>query len=489
MILKLGIFLVLLGCFRGNPNMLTVLLNPVKLDRTLDPKSIHYTNEIQILENLVSRLITLDENGMYQLDLASQFEEVSPTEYLIQIKKRKFSNGEVISSEDVKQSLLRSLEEGSSHIEFNKILDSIEIIDSKRFKIKLKKPSKSFHYYFSLPDTGVLHSSQYKKTVINAKDFTNVSSGPYLYSEKDGNFFLVKNNHYPSDIDYPDVIKLENAFDSDPAQKIVSGQAQLGTLSIDSYLKNREVLDKRENLKVIGVPSSSLTYIFHNLYSKKNRSIQARKWIKAYILNNLIISDEFKSLARKTIQYFPPESKAYVSESDLSLDRLSVPSKPHDVPAVLEIHTYTTAFKVTLEPILRQLENLSDLKIKIIADVKPGEYEKARREGRFEYFINIMSTDFRTPVEAIGFEFFSNYGPFADSNNIVRNAFENYQLARSSSEEIEELHKISMYIFEGDQVIPLFHSVTPFIYDLDRVDIAGLNHLFIHNYWKLKVRQ
>jgi ABC-type transport system substrate-binding protein len=488
MILKLALLLVLLGCYGGSPNMLTVLLNPVQLSNKLDPKSIQYTHEFQILENLVSRLITLDENGIYQLDLASQFEEVSPTEYMVQIKERHFSNGEVITSEDVRQSLTRSLKDGSSHIEFRNILDKIEIVDSKKLKIILKKPSKSFHYYFSLPDTGVLHSSQYKKDVLLAQDFIKVSSGPYLYSEKDGEYFLKKNINFKSTNNYPDLIKLESFFDSDPAQKVIAGKAQLGSLSIDSYLRNKDILDKNENLKVIGVPSSSLTYIYYNPYSKNKRSIQTRKWIKAYILDKLKIPAEYSSLARKSIQYFPPESKAYIPENNLSIDEISSSSKPKDAPTDLEIHTYTTAFKVTLEPVLRQLELLQNLKVKIVADIKPGEYEQARRDGRFEYFINIMSTDFRAPVEAIGFEFFSEYGPFVDSDNIVRTAFDNYQLATSNIEENQELQKISRFIFKGEQVIPLFHSVTPFIYDLTKVDVSGLNHLFLYNFWKLKIR-
>jgi ABC-type transport system substrate-binding protein len=468
--------------------MLTVLLNPVKLDKKLDPKSIQYTHEFQILENLVSRLISLDENGVYQLDLASQFKEVSPTEFLVQIKERHFSNGELITAGDVKNSLVRSLKDGSSHIEFKNVLEDIEVIDSNKLKILLKKPSKSFHYYFSLPDTGILHSSQYKKDSLVAQDFTKISSGPFLYAEEAGEYYLKKNINFKSNVNYPDRIKLENVFDSDPAQKVIEGKAQLGRLSIDSYLKNKDILDKNKNLKVIGVPSSSLTYIYFNQNSNVERSSEVRKWIKAYILRNLKIPKEFSSLARKSIQYFPPESKAYISDDALSINEISVSAKPSGVPEILEIHTYTTAFKVTLEPILRQLEQFPDLKIRIIPDINPGEYEQARKEGRFEYFICIMATDFRAPVEAIGFEFFSEYGPMLDPDHIVRKAFDNYQLAASTSDEIHELQKISKYIFNGEQVIPLFHSVTPFIYDLTKVDVSGLNHLFLYNFWKLKIR-
>jgi hypothetical protein len=51
--------------------MISVSLNPRQINEKLDPRSINYTNEFYLLENLTCRLVSLDEHGDYQLDLAS----------------------------------------------------------------------------------------------------------------------------------------------------------------------------------------------------------------------------------------------------------------------------------------------------------------------------------------------------------------------------------------------------------------------------------
>lgn len=478
--------LTLISCSREG-NMLSVLLNPKRLDQHLDTKSIPYTNDFYILENLTTRLLSLDEKGNYQMELASSFEKVSELEYAAEIRETYFSNGELITLQDVEQTFLRIKKFDSSHVKLSEILEDIEI-KSKKIHFRLKYPNKSFVYYLSLPDLGVLHKSQYSKDTLKAADFTHVSSGPFVYSKKGEEFYLIKNSYYlvhPKT--YPDSVKLLNYFKEAPHEMLLNGDADLGKVSVNYFLENRERFSSKDNLRVIGVPSSSLTYLYFNKYSEKFNKKSHRLWLKNVILKNFNVPKSYGWIARNAKQYFPPESKAFLQEDELKNDLSKIEIvKPSDFPSEIVIHTYSTAFKVTLEPLVKLLEEIPGVKIILKDTVDPSNYLKDMKEGRFDIFVNIMSTDFRTPVEAINFEFFSSESALHDEGGLIAESFKSYQKAKGESEEIKHLKTISSYLVQSDQVIPLFHSAIPYVYNSEKVNLDGLNHLFIFNFWKMK---
>ncbi|WPU65858.1 hypothetical protein [Peredibacter starrii] len=243
-----------------------------------------------------------------------------------------------------------------------------------------------------------------------------------------------------------------------------------------------------ENLRVIGVPSDSLTYLYFNENAKGFKDDKHRLWIKKLILENFSVPKSLHQFARRSVQYFPPESKAYIPETQIdSIVRSNLPaSPPKDFPKKVIIHTYSTVYNVTIENLVRQLEKIPDVKVEIKNDIKPADYINKMKSGEFEIFLNVMSTDFRTPVEAINFEFFSADSVLRDKDGSVSRNFERYQAAQDGIEEIKSLQEISKTILLSDQVIPLFHSAIPFVYNSDKVDLSDLNHLFILNFWKIK---
>lgn len=479
---------VLISCSKEH-SMIVVSLAPQKVDGTLDPLDTQYTNQFYLLENLTSRLVALDKTGQYKLDLAESIVEGHEREYIIKIKECFFSNGERVSLEDVKNSLDRTINNGSRHVDLKNVVEKTEIKNNSLY-VYFTKNSKPFLYYLSLPDMGILHKSQYTKTKLLGSDFLEVSSGPYKYHFDGNNYFLIKNNYYSlGPTNYPDKVKLLGSWGFDIMDMTLKGELNLGQVSLRKYLAKKDNIAKRNNIRIIGVPSDSLTYIVFNEHSLTFKKESHRRWLRTVIDKHISVPAEYENIARRTKQYFPPESKAFLPEAEVEsiLKEIAIEARPQDFPSQINIHTYTTGFDVTIEPLIRKLETISGLKIKILDTIDPFAKMDKLKNGEIDLFIEIMSTDVRVPVEAINFEFFSKGAVLKDNNGYVRKHFDNYLDAKSDYEEVRSLQEISRLIIRNDQIIPLFHNAIPVVYDASKIDLEGLSHLFIFNFWKLKV--
>lgn len=472
-------------------NQISVLLNPKQLHEKLDPKETPFTNDFYLLENLLVRLFVVDEEGNYQPQLVSKVEKKSDLEYLFKLKSSQFSNGDEITANDVKLSFERSMRLGTSHLQPMSFFERIVVVDQKTLNIKLKAKVKNLYYYLSLPDLGILHMEQVHKDQLTAEDFTKSASGPFSYREENGSYFFIKNKGYSlSPKIYPDKIKLLNYFKEEPHKQLLEGKADLGKVSVNFYLENLEKFQEDSSLKTIGIPSSSITYLYINENSKEFMDESHRAWLKYAIQNQFEVPSSLRWFARPTRQYFPPESKAYLSEQELEhvLSNKNKLEKPKDFPDEITIHTYTTVNNVTVKSLVDQLEKNTDVKVKIVADVAPSEYVEKMKKGQFGIFLNIMSSDFKTSVESINFEFFSRHHPLNDKTGLIKSSYDKYQRSETMEQEVKALKQISTEIIKSNQVIPLFHSAIPYVYNSEKIDFGSLNHAFVFNLWKIKVR-
>lgn len=470
-------------------DLITVALRPNKSSELLDPRKIQFTSEFFLLENLTARLVRFDENGDYQLDFASDVKKISETEFDVKIKKSGFSNGEPITLDDVKNSIERTAQRGSNHVNLKEILKEVSV-EGDKLKIRLHKSSKFFWYFLSLPDMGILHKSQVMKDKIYVEDFFRVSSGPFRYEKNGDSYYLVRNRNYLlSGVAYVDKIKLVAPFEIDSAREIIDGRVSLGKLSLDSFIRNRKEIGQKKNLKLMGVPSDSFTYIFFNKYSDKFKKKSHREWFRRKIHDSFILPDGFADIAKKSYQYFPLGSKAFVDEEEIKKLWEKAPiEKPKDFPDRIILRTYTTIFHVSFEPLIRQLEKIADVEIKVVSDVAPDDYVSKMKNGEFDVFVNNMSTDIRIPAEAINFEYFSSDSPLSDVTGKIKSEYDSYQQANGEFEEKDHLKNISKQMIEDAQFIPLFHSISPHVVNVDQIDIGDSNHLFIYNFWKFKAK-
>ncbi len=467
--------------------MISVALKPKDINERLDTRLISYVSEFYLLENLTARLVSMNEDGSYQLELASKIDVITPQEYTIEIRESYFSNGDRITIQDVYESLARVLKFNSSHVVLKDVVKSINVKDGK-LHVLLFKPTKSFFYYLSLPDLGVLHRTQYSKDEIFGRDFVNCSSGPFSYLKKGSDYLLVKNEHQRiHSSKYPSLIKLVDPFGKDTADLILTNQVDLGQISLESFFINEDRFLKDSKLTYLGVPSDALTYISFNKYNTNVWSHENRQWFKCKLEEQFKVPERLNRMARRSHQYFPPESKAYVDESEILESKKKCPqARPKNFPTSIKIHTYKTIFKVSIKELLKDLEKIEGLNIEIIPDVETSRAMDMMKSGAFDLFLNVMSTDFRVPVEAINFEYFSPESRFRDHKGLIKKLFDQYQDAGSDRNEEELLKQITRTMNEEIEFIPLFHAAIPYFFNNSKVSMDTPSHLFIMDFWKLK---
>lgn len=464
--------------------MITASLKPKHLDEQLDPAKIAFTNEFHLLDNLTLKLVGLDQHGQFNLEFASEIKQPTPSTYQIKIKTAHFSNGADISIIDVMETIKRNIRLGGSHISLGDIVKTINLKDDETIEITLLKPHKSFLYYLSLPDLGILHKSQYEKDSLTAADFSKNTSGPFEYSSDSKTFTLKKNPHFRSEISYPEVVDLIDPTKFNIAKKLQAGDLDVGVLGIEDYLKNASNLSKDTNLNFLGTKTDSFTYLYFNRHSKRKTPSAEIRWLTTEVLNNFFIPETFSSVARKSLQYFPPESPAFNPslEDKKKITSSEIPLSLKDKDII--IHTFSTAKKFVIWELVTQLEKINP-KIKILADVDPKDFESRMKNGDIEIFMSLMSTDYRVPVEAINFEFLSKDSKLQDKNGTIKGLFDRYQTNNDSAEEKLILQDISREIMDQMYIIPMFHYATPTFYNSNRIKFGNLNHISAFSFWKI----
>lgn len=202
-------------------NLKILLSDPVE---TLDPIKILYDSDWKVASNIFEGLVSFDENDLIINELVSSIEiSKDRLEYLFQLKDGVyfhdnpcFANGKgrELNSSDVKYTLERlSIKDNKFsnwQLISNKIVgidqfyqgaaDSIagiQIIDSKRIKIKLVKPYSSFLKILATPNFYIVprEAIEYYKKRFEIKP---VGTGPFRIAEckKSHRIILVRNENY-----------------------------------------------------------------------------------------------------------------------------------------------------------------------------------------------------------------------------------------------------------------------------------------------------
>jgi len=162
---------------------------------SLDPQGHNDIKSEAVSFLLFNRLFRLNTDFEYVPDLAESWEQPSDTEWVIKIKEGvMFHNGNEMTSEDVKFSLDRSMEEAKVEHVLAEV-ESIEIVDEYTVKITTKTAFAPFLY--SLVHAG---ASILPKEYVESEDaFKNpVGSGPYTFVEwvSGDSVVLEKNTDY-----------------------------------------------------------------------------------------------------------------------------------------------------------------------------------------------------------------------------------------------------------------------------------------------------
>lgn len=159
---------------------------------SLDPQGHNDTKSEAVSFLLFNRLFRLNTDFEYVPDLAESWEQPSDTEWVIKIKEGvMFHDGSEMTSEDVKFSLERSIEQPKVEHVLAEV-ESIEIVDDYTVKITTKTAFAPFLYSLVHAGASILP----KAYVESGDEFANpVGSGPYEFVEwVSGDKVVVKKN-------------------------------------------------------------------------------------------------------------------------------------------------------------------------------------------------------------------------------------------------------------------------------------------------------
>lgn len=456
----------------------------------MDPTRIYFLNEYYLIENLTVRLVEMDTKIGYKLMLASKIEEKNINEFHIRINKTYFSNGELITVEDVKRSFERALKNKTSHVPLRELVQNLEIKEDV-FIIKLKKKVNDFLYYLTLADLSILHKSQSDKDELIVEDWERVSSGAYIYKVAPSGVYLVKNPHFNlTDFDYPQQVKLLTARGRDTYVDFKDGKVDLGEFNINSFESHADKLVGEDKLQIIGNSGDMINFLALNVANEKFKDLGVRRWIQKKIISNFKLDTKYNNIARKAYQFYTPLVQGFVPENkileeveswrDINIDK--VPSKLKDG---ITIHTYQRAFDVTLKSSIDNLEKVLGVPVKVENTVSSTDFEKFVKSKQYEVFLGITAMDQVIVGESINLYYFSSSPLFSDINGSIKKLMSDYQHSEYSNVP-KVLSDISLQMIRDAECIPVFYIASPFFYNRSKLDVTNLDELTYFNLWKIK---
>lgn len=455
----------------------------------MDPSRVYFLNEYYLIENLSVRLVEMDANSGYKLMLASSITQKSDTEYQVQIKDSKFSNGELIALEDVKRSLERATKNKNSHINFSEILKDLKIEDGF-LSIKLNKRTNDFLYYLTLIDLSILHKNQIKDE-IKVEDWSGPTSGAFTYQlAKDGTAYLEKNKYFAlSKVNYPERVHLFSAMGRDSFKDFAEDKVDLGEFNLNSYESHLSELGRHKNLQVIGNTGDMITFLALNARKEKFSKEYNRRWIQKKILKSLKVREQYKQVARKAFQFFTPQVRGFLDEKKIIEEvdswELDLNEVPKELKNGIVISTYTRAFEVTIESIVRDLETILGIPVKIENNISSLSFEEYMKKGDFDIFMGITAMDQVIAGESVNLYYFSSSPMLIDVNKKIKPLMDKYK--HSSSEDTSAIIKeVSLQMTKDAECIPLFYVASPFFYNKDKVNVSHLDELTYFNLWKIE---
>lgn len=134
-----------------------------------------------------NRLVMLTPEGDVVPDLAESWETLSPTSYVFHLRDNvRFSNGDVLTAEDVKYSLEQIMTPERGAFLFNQLteaIDDIVILDDHSILIELKSPDVTFLTTLASPGAEIL-SKAWLETNPNLNT-EMMGTGPFLLVENE----------------------------------------------------------------------------------------------------------------------------------------------------------------------------------------------------------------------------------------------------------------------------------------------------------------
>lgn len=166
---------------------------------SLNPHGHNDTGSAYVTRSIYSNLVCLNDDNEFVGDLAESWEQIDGKTISFVLKDAKFSNGEPVTSEDVKYSLEKQ-KESTNVGHLVEIIDNVEVKDDKNFVIHLNKDSNALLSSLGHSGGAILCKSYCEELEAKGETLEEnpMGSGPYKFVEwvVGASIVLEKNEDY-----------------------------------------------------------------------------------------------------------------------------------------------------------------------------------------------------------------------------------------------------------------------------------------------------
>ena len=420
------------GCisdfWEGDDEEDTLVVAVNSLPETLDPAGAYDPVSLFVIGNVYETLVRYDGESVYNVvpGVAASWEiDDFYQTYTFYLKGNiKFSNGNLLTAEDVKYSLIRAMEmklEPSwilrrvidpSNItigNYNPQHDQIQDI-----RITLKYPYRSFIRILAFPVASIVdketvemygeHESGRETSWLNTH---TVGSGPYtLDSIKSDKLVLKRNPYYHGEWEKKFVEKVEIRRYQSEGEKLEAmekGEVDVAPLSISSFEEAKAI----SSVKIVEVESLRIGFIGFNTKKAPFNNTDIRKAFSLMLDFNRMVNEVLKSHGEREASIFPSKVGVPTSVTSPSYDpveALNILENYYSVDdeMVQDFPAISAAYPVgnyLLENILMiYQENLASIGISLeLRALNSTEYLNTLRNGESELFGMEWEPDYADP--------------------------------------------------------------------------------------------
>lgn len=263
-----------------------------------------------LVSNVAEGMLKIEPSGKTGNALASDWEEVSPTEYVYTLKKGpKFSDGKPVTIEDVIYSFEYGKDPKTGGVTSSAYLNvkAIEKDGSDQLKIKLKKPQSDWTAYMANSPTWVFEKSSLEKAGGNFGSASGlpVGSGPYMISEfSNDHVTFVVNPYY--DGPKPKAQKVVVKFITDDSTRLAAMES--GDIDGSSYvpLTDTPQWESNSSIHLVKAPSPGTGSIYFNMKKTPFDDVHARRAAMYAFNREAVVNDVLHGNAESAISIVNP---------------------------------------------------------------------------------------------------------------------------------------------------------------------------------------
>jgi peptide/nickel transport system substrate-binding protein len=465
------------------PQYETTLIIAIPEEPTgLDIQQVTWANEVHAL--LYQPLVTLDLDMNIVPDLAVSW-EVSENGTVIIFRippDAKFSNGDPLTAEDIKESILRYKQISPYAEDFADVVDII-VVDNYTLKLVLDKPAPYLWAVLVTAYGAPVHAKLANRVGAEVFNREAVGSGPYKVVEwvRGSHVVLVRNEHYKTNMPFvknkgpnPYIEKVIIRFIPEDLTRVAELEA--GRVHIVRGVPLSEVkrLRQNPNIKLYEVLAPGIHYIMVNVLKEPLNDVRVRQaimlainreeiaaalddnvlpWYSFLSPSQFCFNKTVEELAKSMYKYNPERAKELLKEAgwvdsdgDGIVDKNGVPLKLTLLSAVDD-----PAMRVAAPLIKEQLRRVG-----IYVEIKEYTYDYVRQKTR-EWDFELALRRFSWPdPDILIYLVHSTIGNYTYSNPEVDRLLELGRNVVDLTERTRVYSKAQEILLRDLPLIPLF---------------------------------